>query len=328
VSCASAGNCAAGGNYADRSGDLHGFVVSERHGVWGNAIEVPGLKALNAGGRGHEAGVWSVSCASAGGCAAGGFYFGIGKSVDGQGFVSLHGQGFVVSERRGVWGKAIAVPGRLAAGGFAEVFSVSCALAGNCAAAGVYAGRSGHGQGFVVSERHGVWGKAMEIPGLGALNTGADVGYVYVSCASAGNCAADGNYADRSGNSQGFFVASERHGVWGNAVEVPGLKALNAGGLPGIAQVTAVSCAPDGDCAAGGSYIDRSGKVQGFVVTERHGAWGDAVEVPGLGALNAGGFAQVLSVSCAPAGPCAADGFYHDRSYRHHWFVVSQRNRQ
>jgi hypothetical protein len=47
VSCGSAGNCAAGGYYFDRSHHLQVFVASQDHGVWGTAIEVPGLAALN-----------------------------------------------------------------------------------------------------------------------------------------------------------------------------------------------------------------------------------------------------------------------------------------
>src|ERR1700722_1802621 len=39
-------------------------------------------------------------------------------------------------------------------------------------------------------------------------------------------------------------------------------------------------------------------------------SWGRTVEVPGLAALNAGGNAQVLSVSCWRAGYCAAGSFY------------------
>ncbi len=85
VSCASAGNCAAGGSYIDGSGDQQVFVASERNGAWHAAIEVPGSAALIKGGR---AGVLSVSCASAGSCAAGGPY------MDGSG----HFQAFVVSQ--------------------------------------------------------------------------------------------------------------------------------------------------------------------------------------------------------------------------------------
>ena len=66
VSCASAGNCSAGGSYFSEV-----FVVSEKSGTWGTAKEVPGFAALNQGGNAQLA---SVSCASAGHCSAVGFY--------------------------------------------------------------------------------------------------------------------------------------------------------------------------------------------------------------------------------------------------------------
>lgn len=47
-----------------------GCVAVEKNGVWGRAIEVPGLAALNKGG----AFVFSVSCASTGNCAAYGLH--------------------------------------------------------------------------------------------------------------------------------------------------------------------------------------------------------------------------------------------------------------
>ena len=47
VSCASAGNCSAGGSYTDSSGHLQAFVVSEVNGTWRTAKEVPGTAALN-----------------------------------------------------------------------------------------------------------------------------------------------------------------------------------------------------------------------------------------------------------------------------------------
>src|ERR1039457_6053540 len=50
VSCASAGNCSAGGYYADSSGDEQAFLGSETNGTWGTAEEVPGTAALNTGG--------------------------------------------------------------------------------------------------------------------------------------------------------------------------------------------------------------------------------------------------------------------------------------
>jgi hypothetical protein len=309
VSCASAGNCAAGGTYADVYGQSQGFVLSERHGVWGRAVEVPGLRALNRDG---VAGVTSVSCASAGNCAAGGSY------ADRAG----HAQGFVVSERNGVWGQAVEVPGLgvLNAGGNAFVGSVSCASAGNCAAGGTYAG-SGGNEGFVVSERNGVWGQAVEVPGLDALGAGPDVGVSSLSCASAGNCAGGGFYETSMGIVHGFLV-SQRGGVWGQAIQVPGL-GLNARAL---SLVASVSCVSAGDCMAGGSNSRYSSWSQGFVVRERHGVWGRAIEVPGLRILNAGGDAGVASVSCASARECAAGGTYAPGAEGSQGFVVSERD--
>jgi hypothetical protein len=248
VSCASAGNCAAGGTYhLDRH--HQGFVAAERNGRWGTATGVPGLAALNTGG---QAIVNVVSCASAGNCAAGGNYLHRG------------GQGFVAAERNGRWGKATGVPGLAAlnTGGNAQVDSVSCGSAGNCAAGGYYF-RHGGQQGFTAAERNGRWGKATAVPGLAALNTRRFASVNSVSCASAGNCAAAGDYYGRS-RGQGF-TAAERNSHWGTATEIPGLAALNKGG---VADITSVSCAPAGTCAAGGSYRDRHNDFQGFVVNQ------------------------------------------------------------
>jgi hypothetical protein len=85
--------------------------------------------------------------------------------------------------------------------------SVSCASASNCAVGGNYTDGGQTGQGFVAVERHGRWGKAIEVPGLAALNKSGWVLVSGVSCAPAGGCAADGSYADRRHHSQGFVVS-------------------------------------------------------------------------------------------------------------------------
>jgi hypothetical protein len=54
------------------------------------------------------------------------------------------------------------------------------------------------------------------------------------------------------------------------------------------------------------------------------GTWGKAQEVPGLGTLNAGGVAEVVSVSCGSVGNCSAGGFYTDASGGQQAFVVSE----
>ncbi len=314
VSCAPAGNCAAGGYYQNHG--LQGFVAVERHGRWGRATGVPGLGALNRGG---DAVVSSVSCAPAGNCAAGGTYTDGGR----------HQQGFVAVGKNGRWSRATGVPGLAALnkGGNARLYVVSCASAGGCAAGGSYRNRSGHRQAFVASENNGRWEMATEVPGIAALNAGHHAEVLSVSCAPASGCAAGGVYTDSSGNNQGF-VAVEQNGRWGKAIEVPGLGALNKGGgsenAGGGAEVDSVSCAPAGNCAAGGNYADGDGNVQGFVVNERNGRWGKAIEVPGLGPLNDSGDAEVYSVSCPSAATCLAGGDY---DYAYDWgFAAVERN--
>src|SRR5216683_1348730 len=291
VSCPSAGSCAAGGDYRDGGGHQQGFVAVERNGRWRLAIEAPGLGALNKNG---NAEVSSVSCASPGYCAAGGYFGNRGSNP----YVVSSGRGFVVSETNGRWGRAVEVPGLgfLNRGGNAEVSSVSCAGSGSCAAVGFYTDGGGHQQGFVVSEQNGVWGRAVEVPGLGLLNKGGNARVSSVSCASPGNCAAGGDYtSDASGRLQAFVV-SETGGSWGSAREVAGNVYVPGGGT-----VDSMSCASAGNCSAGGTY-DYGGYNAAFLVSEKNGVWGQETNVPGLGALNKGSVLGVSSVSCSPAG--------------------------
>ena len=309
VSCASPGNCSAGGYYTDRSRHGQAFVVSEVNGVWRRAEEVPGTAALDTGG---SITIYSVSCASPGNCSAGGPY------TD----RSRHSQAFVVSEVNGVWRRAEEVPGTAAlnAGGRAAINSVSCGSAGNCSVGGGYTDRSGHLQAFVVSEVNGVWRRAEEIPGTATLNAGGYAAIGSVSCASARNCSAGGQYTDRSRHLQGFVV-KEVGGTWQKAEEVPGTAALNKGD----GWINSVSCTSSGNnCSAGGPYTDRSRHLQAFVVREVGGTWQKAEEVPGTAALNKGGHAGINSVSCAASGNCSAGGQYTDRSRHLQAFVVRE----
>jgi hypothetical protein len=286
VSCASAGNCSAGGYYRDTSGSSQAFVVTQTNGTWGKAREVPGTARLNAGG---HAGVSSVSCGSAGNCSAGGYY------TDGAG----HYQAFVVTQASGIWGKAREVPGTAAlnASGSASVNSVSCAAAGDCSAGGNYWDGAGLFQAFVVTQANGIWGKAREVPGTATLNTGGHAEVYSVSCATPGNCSAGGDYTHGGGFKA--FVVTQANGIWGTAKRVPGT--VNAGGY---ATVNSVSCATAGNCTAAGNG------TAPFVVSQVNGLWGKAKEVPGIAALNTGGNASANSVSCATAGNCTAVGSY------------------
>jgi hypothetical protein len=316
VACGKSGVCAAGGDYQDQHKHLQGFVVLKRKGQWGKAIEVPGLGTLNKG----DVDLASMACGPAGRCSGGGTY------TDGSG----HTQGFVTNENNGTWSRAIEVPGLAALnlGGKAKVSQMTCTPGGNCAAGGMYTDGDGHAQGFVASAQNGTWGQAIEVPGLGALNVGGSAGVSTVSCATEGNCTAGGDYADgvvtdEASNKQGF-VAIEKNGHWGQATDVPGLDALNGGG---DADVLTASCPANGTCAIGGFYFDGDQSEQGFVADEKNGAFGQAIEVPGLGPLNAGNdspLAFVASIACATPANCTATGDY---GWPYSWaFMASEKN--
>jgi hypothetical protein len=312
VSCPSAGNCTAGGSNSGQ-----GFVARQRDGRWQPAVAVPGLAALNVGG---NAGVESVSCARPGDCAAGGQYQDSTSDNPLTGSPSL--QAFVVSEESGRWGSAEEVPGTapLNAAGFAGVTSVSCAPGGNCGAGGYdlpYAISALYG--FVVSEKNGRWSPAERVTWdsylVGELTS--------VSCPSAGNCAWVGDNSSGSppGSqpppvANGAWVVSENNGRRGAPEEVRGT--LREGGA------YSVSCWSAGNCVAGGYYAPVNTALQAFVVREIKGRWGSAEQVPGTAALNVGGGAEVLSVSCPSAGNCSAGGSYNDGKERTQAFVVSQ----
>ena len=163
------------------------------------------------------------------------------------------------------------------------------------------------------------WRPAIEVPDLASLNKGGIGRVNSVSCASAGNCAAGGSYHIDSSRSQQAFVVGETSGTWGTAIGVSGSGALGAN--PGV---TSVSCASAGNCAASGSYLDGHSHGQAFVVSQANDTWGTAIEVPGTGALTAGGAAFARSVSCRSAGNCAVGGSYRDGSGHFQAFVDSQ----
>jgi len=277
ISCASAGNCAAVGQYTGSGGG--GFIMDEVGGVWGSAqVVAPTLT--------------SVSCPTAGECTAVG--------TGGYG-----GQAFVVSEAAGVWGTPQALTGSLDVD--AGLTSVSCASAGNCAAGGFYDAQPygplpGVGYVLVAEETNGTWSPAQTVTGSFTTNGDIDVDTVTsVSCSSAGNCSAAGYDGTFDGQSHAFVV-SLVNDSWQTAVDIGGSLAVEGGWL------SSISCRSDGNCSAVGYYLDRVDDVQALVVSEVSGTWQSAQEA--FGPLNVDGYAQLSSISCVSAGNCSAGGYY------------------
>jgi hypothetical protein len=311
ISCASPGNCSAGGSYP-AAGGQEAFVVTETKGVWGKPVEVPGLARLNTG---HYAITIALSCAAAGDCTAGGLY-GVRTSVSNQ--------SFVVTETNGHWGTAEEVPGSgaLNGGTSGAVTTVSCSSPGHCAVGGLYLPSDTTGyQTFLADQVGGRWGRAFEVPGTARLNVGDDGQLVSVSCRAAGQCTAAGNYSDTPGGggaADQAFVVTETRGQWGMARSLPGIPRLTG---HGTALLQAVSCGSAGNCGATGTEWNGQSQVdQAFVDNQVHGRWGRPRIVPGITALPGEHesftgpencfVTNCLTISCPSAGNCAAAGSY------------------
>src|SRR5262249_26237541 len=96
---------------------------------------------------------------------------------------------------------------------------------GTAPPAGGYRGhKRGNMQAFVVNLTNGTWGRAIEVPGAAALNTGGDASVDSVSCVSAGNCTAVGNYRDGTDPLPPLrpFAVRQTNGTWGQAITAPG----------------------------------------------------------------------------------------------------------
>src|SRR5262249_14949353 len=144
-----------------------------------------------------------------------------------------------------------------------------------------------------------------EVPGSGALNGAGRAQVLSISCPSAGNCTAGGFYEDAT-ISFHAFVADESNGQWGQVhiidVTVIGVTPINE------EQVTAVSCASAGNCAATGNAGNATGHSQVWVADEVGGTWGPPQEIPGFAGLDVGILSDVQLISCAFLGNCATGG--------------------
>jgi hypothetical protein len=72
-------------------------------------------------------------------------------------------------------------------------------------------------QAFVVSQVHGTWRKAFEVPGVARLDKGTYSSLMTLSCSSGGN-RGGGNYdavPDQGAIHVRPFVVNEVHGIWG-----------------------------------------------------------------------------------------------------------------
>lgn len=290
VSCASAGDCTAVGEYQDDSGQYPGVMLTETNGQWAQGVpaSLP-AGAWSADGQYQGVTLTSVSCAAAGDCAAVGWYHGY------RGKRQTYG-GLLFTEANGQWAQGIAAPlpsnrdsRQMTTTTELDLNSVSCPSPGNCTAVGDYLAH-GHQEGLLLTETDGIWNPGVEAPlprGTWSSGIGPAVTLKSVSCTSPGNCAAVGDYFGKNGLTLVPLLLSETRGRWATAV--PGrlptgaaASAFNLFAAPdsALAGLFSVSCASAGSCTAVGTYPhQKSGASWGLRFTEAHGIWGRGVWV-------------------------------------------------
>jgi hypothetical protein len=347
VSCAASGDCAAAGSYlSSPAGGV--FVVSETNGHWGQAIEIPGLDHLNAGpsptvggldcpapGQCLVAGDYTTSTGSprafvasevrghwgrairllGAGLRASNYARIAGAACTAPGDCTVAGMDrpdatlvpFAVSEHDGVWGTGTVLAGSAQLGSTGGgIDALACPAAGDCVAGGSYGiynpvTHIGRFRAFLASEHDGTWGPMEQVPGSSLLNSGDQAGVQALSCGAVGSCTAGGGYSTKKGFPA--FLVSETDGRWGRAFEVPGLADPNT-----AAQVLSVSCPSAGNCVAGGYYDTTKLRARLFVISQVHGVWEQAIDVPGVPEERPQPDAGNISVSCPVAGRCTIGG--------------------
>jgi hypothetical protein len=318
LSCASPGNCSAGGSFVNGAGLSHeqffngdasttAFVVNEVAGTWRGAHAVTGVVAP---GIEEGAAITFVSCTSAGNCAAAGRFASVG-CADGDNTCVLAGatykrqfeKSFVVNEVHGVWGQPqwLRDANR---GEYPTLNGLSCGAPGSCAVVGTSESPSGEQEGFVVNEVGGKWQRAALFPATEL--TGQTSSQLYaVSCGSRGNCTAGGSYTYKYGDTSPFLV-DETAGTWRRPIVAKGSSGAD---LNGYAQIQSISCATSNECTAFGEALSRDENLNYFVLTNREGTWSSARLVPGMKSTAFQGYGG-SEMACSASQSCVVAGSY------------------
>ncbi len=318
LSCPSAGDCVAVGDFSDASSTTRGLILNETRGVWRNPtmITPPANAAASPGIT-----PYAVSCGSAASCAIVGSYQDSSNNV----------RSFVEEKVNGRWKSAtqVSLPANaLGSGQNSQLRSVDCASAGNCSAVGTYivkAARAQRIEGLVLDEVRGKWRRAAETSLPSGANENPFVSLGQLACVSGGNCSATGSYIDANNLTHGLIL-NEVAGKWsrGTAVTLP----ANANAYPNV-SLSSVACASVGNCTTIGTYESESANLEGFTVSESAGRWGRAVamKMPAGAAANPHVFFYGFSgISCPSAGNCSTGGQYRDSSGKYQGFLIDQVN--
>jgi hypothetical protein len=312
LACSSAGNCVAGGAYANAAGSTEGLLLSQVGGQWRAPVTIAAPSGAAASAL---VTVYSAACGANGDCSAVGTYQ--DKAGDSLGFVD--------NEVGGTWRGAIALslPANAAAAQDAQIRSIACPSPGNCSAVGTYSQKSSPlslTEGLVINEVGGTWQRGLEVRLPAGTNVDPFVTLSQVACSSTGNCSAVGSYIDANGATHALIV-NEAASRWASGLSV----ALpdNASAFPN-ASLSAVSCQVS--CVAIGTFDNGAGQIEGLAVSESGRVWkrGTALSMPANAAANPRVFFYGYNaLACDSATNCAAGGQYVDNAGNYQGFLVN-----
>jgi hypothetical protein len=307
------------------------MVVTETQGVWARARTVMLPVGASTSRSAQNADLDSVECVRVGDCEAFGSYVDARKQTDGM----------VVTETRGVWGRASRF--ELAPGvdiprhsGALSLASVSCGVRGNCEGVLRYFGAGGANDSAIAVETHGVWDGIQEIRLPIGVKASAYNEYAQprsLSCTSQGNCVAVGE--DVVGGIYAPVVATETRGAWARArpLALPINNATHSSTRGAILR--SVACTKPGSCVAVGDDADDQTGAHILVASEVDGTWerAQAVRLPPNATMpNKGRYPALemvaipFAVACASSGNCVAVGVYGASNDTSQALIVTEAN--
>jgi hypothetical protein len=297
VRCTSASNCWAVGQYFTKDSAEFNQILRWNGRKWRvTPVPQPAGTATDAFNE-----LFDVACTSAGSCWAAGGY---GQSANG-----------VISERNEAlhwngktWAQIHAPnPGGTSDAQASAIFTIRCASANDCWAAGGY-GVLG-GQNAVSNEvlhwDGARWGKVI-VPNPAGTDPGDDNEIFNLSCTSADSCWAAG-LTEKEDASSGLFTSRNELLRWdGKAWHAASVPEPDGTAVESFNELFAVACSSVADCWAVGSTGGQKGKAQAQLNEALHwnGVRWSAVSTPEPAGQQAGGFDELTSVRCISAGNC------------------------
>lgn len=300
ISCVTGGRCVAVGGYALQIGGGDAYIEERSGGGWLQAFH-PALP-VNAAFP-PQASLSAVSCTGPGRCVAAGSY------LDKAGNAQL----MVIAEIGGLWhqGREVAAPRDAVRPVSLAESGLSCYKKGSCVGVGVYTSKSGTTP-LVFTESAGRWRRAtrIDLPRNAIHLVNSNIALASVSCTGTGRCAAVGSYLTKKLGTA--MAVTGTNGLSARAVQVTAAPPV-AGKHPFISNLGSVSCVSAARCVATGTIEAKAGGAfQAMSLIWSKGTWGHAHEVrlPADADSTKLQIASLSSVSCRPAGFCAAVGYF------------------